>query len=324
MIVMWNIEKINELSEAEKVVFDRLKKRWVLDKYEQKGYKVHWKEIWWFKSKKTHNINFYTNKNGDLLFFVLWLIEDFWKWETEEEKLKTWKIEVDKILEKMWYKWERDQNWYYHMANLKTWKEVPQESLQYYEIFEILWNIKSREFWEELYSFEWDFKKRLEKDASIVFLVLPKEERKKYISKIEKNMVNKVKDMIYFHVLKPIELIFSEKHNIISKEQYNQLKDKVYNFDYIKKLIENPVWDYVEWKITTKKIQWKIYKLNTNQITEDELKLYFDLNIINKEECELLKDILEKRKLEQEKKEHIDKTRKHISGLERDVTRNLW
>ena len=310
---MWNIEnkEVNQLEFIKQKAIEFLRKTWELKEYKKIIPVEITSNIFAIKSE-TWNISFYMNSKWEQLFSTLWIYKDLW-----EEK-------YNEYLKKLWYKEIKDKNWYYHMIEIKTWKEISQESLQYYEIFEILWNIKSREFWEELYSFKWDFKERLKKDTSIVFLVLPKEERQKYIDKLEQNMVGKIKDMVYFHILKPIELIFSEKHNIISKEQYNQLKDKVYSFEYIKKLIENPVWDYVKWEIKVKKINWKIYKLNTNQITEDELKLYLDLKIINKHDYDLLKDILEKRRLEQEKKEYTEKTRKHISELENEVKNNLW
>jgi len=304
-----NIEKESNLSKAEKAVFDRLKKRWVLEKYEQRWYKV-WENIWWFKSKKTHNINFYTNNKWELLFFIFWLKKDLWE-------------KYNNYLKKLWYKEEKDKNWYYHMINIKTWKELNQTSYEYYKIFETLWNMQLRDFWKKIYKFKWDFVKKLTDDTNIVYLALPKEDREEYINELKQSMIEQAETMTQFFTLKPIELIFLEKHNIITKEEYNKLKKKVYTFDYIRKLIENPVWNYVKWETKEYKINWKTYKIKTNWITEDELKLYLDLKIINKEEYELLKVILEKRNLEQDKWKHIEKTRKHISSLGDDVRSNL-
>jgi len=299
---MWNIEQkeINQLDFIKQKAIDFLKKTWELQEYKKIIPIEITSNIFAIKSE-TWNISFYMNNYWEWLFSTLLLHQKLW-----EEK-------YNKHLKELWYKEIKDKNWYYHMKEIKTWKEISQESIKYYEIFEILNNITDRKQMNRLLFLEWKIKKVLDKES---YDYLTKKKQKEYWPIVEKMVTT-------FYTLRPIDLILLEKHNIISKEQYNQLKDKVYTFDYIKKLIENPVWDYVEWKIDIKKINWQIYKLNTNQITEDELKLYLDLKIINKEEYELLKDILEKRKLEQEKKEHIEKTRKHISGLERDV-RNLW
>jgi len=287
-----NIEKESNSSKAEQEVFDRLKKRWVLEKYEQRWYKV-WENIWWFKSKKTHNINFYTNNKWELLFFIFWLKKDLWK-----EKYNSY-------LKKLWYKEEKDSSWYYHMINIKTWKELNQTSYEYYKIFEILNNITDISYVHKTIFLEWKIREVLNQED---YEYLIKRKQKEFKPMIEK-MVN------FFNTLKPFDLILLEKHNIIPKEEYNKLKKKVYTFEYIKKLIENPVWNYVEWEEKEYKINWKTYKIKTNWITEDELKLYLDLKIINKEEYELLKDILEKRLLEIEKKKHIENTKDNILDI---------
>ena len=289
-----SIEKQNNLSKAEQTVFDRLKKRWVLEKYEQRWYKV-WENIWWFKSKKTHNINFYTNNKWELLFFVFWLKKGLWE-------------KYNKYLAKLWYKEIKDNIWYYHMINIKTGEETPQESLEYYKIFETLWNIQYREYLSDVIYEGW-LKKEWEKLKKMPNL---QEQMDEIIFPELENMSN-------FYVLKPFELILFNQYWIINKEHFNKLKKKVYTFEYIKKLIENPVWNYVEWETKEYKINWKTYKIKTNWITEDELKLYLDLKIINKEDYEVLKTMLEKQKLEQEEKEHINQTKKHISSLGDDV-----
>jgi len=322
---MWNIENRENI---ENKVLEIIEKKMIEWWYRNKYWKLEtievWNNIFALKSLRTKNIQWFYNIEWKLIFSIYWLIEDFWEWETEEEKFKTGKIKTDKILEKMWYKWYKDNNWHYHMIKTKTNKEISQESLKYYEIFETLGNIQLREFWEEIYNIKWDYWKKIEEDAGIVFEVLPKEERQEYINEMKQKIKDQVETMINFYTLKPLELVILKKHNIISKEEYEKLKDKVSNFKYIEKLIENPVWDYIEWEEKWYKINWKKYKLNTNWITEDELKLYLDIKIINKQDYDLLKDILEKRKIEQEKKKHTEETKKKISGLENDITDNLW
>jgi len=297
-----NIERKENLKTKEIKIKEKkdLKEKWLLEKYW--WIDIIWvkENVFWVIAKKWNNILYYVNNKDKLLFSLPGIVKDLWK------------KKYGQYLEKIWYKAYKDIVWHYHMIDLKTWKEIPQESLKYYEIFETLWNIQYRDYLSDVIYEKW-LKEEWEKLKKMPNLR----------EQMDEIIFPKLEKMSKFYVLKPVELLLFKKYWIIEENHFKELKKKVYTFDYIKKLIENPVWDYVEWKITIKKINWQIYKLNTNQITEDELKLYLDLNIINKQEYELLKDILEKRKLEQEKKEHIDKTRKHISGLERDV-RNLW
>jgi len=178
------------------------------------------------------------------------------------------------------------------MINIKAWKELNQTSYEYYKLFEILNNITDISYVHRTIFLEWKIREVLNQED---YEYLIKRKQKEFKPMIEK-MVN------FFNTLKPFDLILLEKHNIITKEKYNKLKKKVYSFEYIKKLIENPVWNYVEWEEKEYKINWKTYKIKTNWITEDELKLYLDLKIINKEEYKLLKDILEKRLLENREK----------------------
>jgi len=287
-----------------------LKIQWKLEKYKQIKIVQITDNIFWVISQ-TKNVSFFVNNKWEYLLWTADIVKSLWQ------------KKYTNYLKKLWYKEEKDKNWYYHMINLKTWKEIKQESYEYYKIFEILWNIQLRDFWKKIYKFKWDFVKKLTDDTNIVYMALPKEDREEYINELIQSMIEQAETMVQFYTLKPIELIFLEKHNIIPKEEYNKLKKKVYSFEYIKKLIENPVWNYVEWEEKEYKINWKTYKIKTNWITEDELKLYLDLKIINKEEYELLKVILEKRNLEQEKKEHVNKTKKHISSLEDNVRSNL-
>ncbi len=276
-------------------------KKQLLEKYKASEIIEIADDIYWMKDKEYWNINNFVNKKWELLFNVVWIIKDLW---------------VDKykwLLKNLWYKWYVSQNWYYHMLEIKTWKEIPQESLKYYEIFETLWNIQYRDYLSDVIYQKWlkEEWKKLKKMPNLR-------------EQMDEVIFPELEKMSRFYVLRPVELILFKQYWIIEEEHFKELKKKVYSFEYIKKLIEDPVWDYVEWEIKIKKINWKIYKINTNQVTEDELKLYLDLNIINKEDYELLKDILEKRMLKQEKKEHIEKTRKHISELENEVTNNLW
>ncbi len=309
---MLDIEKkeVNNLEFIKKRAIEFLKWTWELKEYKEIIVVKITNNVFAIKSE-TNNISFYMNEKWEQLFSTLWIYKDLWK-----EKYNNY-------LKKLWYKEEKDKNWYYHMINIKTWKELNQTSYEYYKIFETLWNIQLRDFWKKIYKFKWDFVKKLTDDTNIVYMALPKEDREEYINELKQSMIEQAETMVQFYTLKPIELIFLEKHNIIPKEEYNKLKKKVYTFEYIKKLIENLVWNYVEWEEKEYKINWKTYKIKTNWITEDELKLYLDLKIINKEEYELLKDLLEKEKLEQEKWKHIEKTRKHISSLGDDVRSNL-
>jgi hypothetical protein len=59
-------------------------------------------------------------------------------------------------------------------------------------------------------------------------------------------MIEQAETMVQFYTLKPIELIFLAKHNIIPQQEYKKLEKKVYTFNYLKKLIQNPVWKYTE------------------------------------------------------------------------------
>ena len=293
------MEKLENLKIEEKLK-KQLLDEWFLNKEE-------YKKVWIKKIKENiyavwnKNLWFYLNENWDTIFDLVWIYKDLWK-----EKYTNY-------LKKLWYKEEKDKNWYYHMINIKTWKELNQTSYEYYKLFEILNNITDISYVHRTIFLEWKIRKVLNKED---YEYLIKRKQKEFKPMIEK-MVN------FFNTLKPIELIFLEKHNIILKEEYNKLKKKVYSFEYIKKLIENPVWNYVKWEEKEYKINWKTYKIKTNWITEDELKLYLDLKIINKEDYEVLNDLLEKEKLEQEKWKHIEKTRKHISSLGDDVVSSL-
>ena len=338
---MWNIEKVNKLSEAEKVVFDRLKKKWVIEKYEQKGYKLPWKEVWWFKSKKTHNINFYTNKNWDLLFFVFWVIRDFWYWENKKEKFETWKKEISNILEKMWYKWEKDQNWHYHMLEIKTWKEIPQESLQYYEIFKTLAFVDDKDtivnslnprkyFSVFMKHWKWVYKEIADILEDI------NKEWKLYFSGINTGALSPLE---YFSYL---NLWLVEKQDILryTKEIFNlEYFEKYYENKWFK-LLEDKEFEILLWewkanfdgerilfeKYKTYKISLKPSIKNINIILEKVLPFVEKLelkNTKNKQEKEKIKQRYEElgEYLNKKKKEleSIEATKQEVSSLKEEV-----
>lgn len=123
---MWSIEKNrNSLEQIKNILINRLLKEHII-KNSEKG-DIWLKEIkkWVFAVWKK-NVWLYVNDKWETLFSTMWIYKDLWEKKYNE------------YLKKLWYKEEKDKNWYYHMIEIKTWKEILQESLKYYEIFEQL------------------------------------------------------------------------------------------------------------------------------------------------------------------------------------------
>ena len=115
------MEKLESLKTEEKLK-RQLLNEWFLNKEE-------YKKVWVKKIKENvyavwnKNLWFYLDENWNTIFDLVWIYKDLW-----QEKYTSY-------LKKLWYKEVKDQNWYYHMINLKTWKEISQTSIEYYEIF---------------------------------------------------------------------------------------------------------------------------------------------------------------------------------------------
>ena len=158
----------------------------------------------------------------------------------------------------------------------------------------------------------------MEKD--IILKALPKEQKEEWIKDIKDAMKEEVEKMVRYKVIKPIELILLREKWLLDEEEYKRLKGKVMRYEYIKGLIENEVWRYKESKKRVKlkvKVGKKerVYEVEDNRITEDELRMYKDIWIINEKEYEELKAILEKKGLKEKEEKMIQKTKKDLERL---------
>ena len=314
---MWNIEKkeINKLEFVKQKAIDFLKKTWELQEYKKVIPVKITDKIFAIKSE-TWNISFYMNTKWEQLFSTLWIYKDLW-----EEK-------YNKYLKKLWYKEIKDKTWYYHMINIKTWKEVSQESLKYYEIFEILSNVDERIFIvsklfkldEILNKFKSIWKEKTWKDKELNeqykndFLEIAKAVTDKYIEKAIKS-----------NVIKPVEIYLFLKYWVITDQETKKYLKQTLTFEYLSNLINNQaidlVWEQGSIPVT---LDWKTYKITFWPITKEELDYYKAKNWINEKMYEeLLKILEEHKKLEERKKKeeekHIEATKQEISGLKGEV-----
>jgi len=343
---MWNINQIESKEQVFNNIIkkeeENLRKKWFLESYWWKLEYVDYKNwVLWIRWIKTKNITYFLDYKWNMLFSIPWLIEDFWKWKTEEEKFESWKIKINNLLEKMWYRWYKDQNWYYHMIELKTWKEIPQESLQYYEIFETLAFVDDKD--------------------TIVQTLNPRKYFKsfmKYGKWVYKQIADILEDLnkewkLYFSgintgALSPLEYFSYLNLWLVEKQDILKYTRAIFNINYLKKYYENKWFKLLEdkefeillgeWKASYdgERIlfeKYKSYKIslkpsikNINLILEKVLPFVkkLELNSVkNKQDQEKIKQRYEELKeyLEKKKKEleHIEATKQEVSGLKGEL-----
>jgi len=304
---MWNIEiKESNLEQIKSIVIKRFLDEKLIKNTEKKDIWIKEIKEWIFVVWKK-NIWLYVDSKWETLFSTMWIYKDLW-----EEK-------YNKYLKKLWYKEIKDKTWYYHMINIKTWKEIPQESLKYYKIFETLVNVKDRldVVWT-IFDGDETNKKTLEWSIKEFWLTLLKEANKILVARWIKSWV-----------IKPFEINYLHHQKQLSDQETKKYLKQTLTFEYLSNLINNQaidlVWEQGSIPVT---LDWKKYEITFWPITKEELDYYKAKNLINKKMYEeLLKILEEHKKLEEKKrkeeKKHIEATKKEISGLENDVTKNL-
>ena len=281
---------------------NRLKKWWVLESYGWDIKLINYWNIFWVKWVKwKENIIYFIDKKWKFLFQIPWLRKSLWN------------KRYNGYLKKLWYIEKKDQNWYYHMINIKTWKELPQKSIEYYKKFEILSQAKDRldVIWT---IFDGDKTNKETPKWSIkeFWLTLLKEANKIL-----------VKRWIKSWVIKPFEIHYLYHQKQLS-DQEKYLKQTL-TFKYLSNLINNQAIDLVwEQGSIPVKLDWKKYKINFWPITKEELDYYKAKKWINEKMYkELIKILEEQKKLEKQKKKeeqkHTKEVKKEISGLEDEV-----
>ena len=303
---MWNLEQkeTNQLDFIKQKAIDFLKKTWELQEYKKIIPVKITNNIFAIKSE-TWNISFYINSKWEQLFSTLWIYKDLW-----QER-------YNKYLRKLWYKEIKDDNWYYHMINLRTWKEIPQESLQYYEIFEILWKVDYR----------LDVTKNIfEADNVIKWKDNPQKRMWLELSKLVNDELL-VWIWVEKWVIKPFEINYLYYQKQLSEQEARKYLKQTLTFKYLSNLINNQAIDLVwEQGFIPVTLDGKTYRITFWPVTKEELDYYKAKNWINEQMYEELLKVLEEHKKleekkEQEKKEHIEKTKKHISNLKNNISK---
>jgi len=330
---MLNIEKKEWLNVVRNTVINRFLKEWLIKQEEIKDIWVREVKEWIFAVWKK-NVWLYTNKEWQTIFSTLWIYKDLWK-----EK-------YERYLSKLWYKEIKDQNWYYHMINLKTWKEILQESLEYYEIFEKLCFVDDKlSIYKDNQNNVKDFEKFM-----------------KYWKWVYKQIVDILEDAIKENnfilgkirlgSISPLEYFFYLNTWQIEKQDILKYTKQIFNLDYFEKYYNNPwfklledkkfkilLWEWkgkYDWerilfeKYKTYEISLKPSVENIDLILEKVLSFVEKLeltNTKNKEERIKIKNRYEELRefLKKEKQEIEEKTRnrRKLSEIENDITNNL-
>jgi len=332
---MWNIEKKEDnLEQIKGIVIERFIEEKLIQNKEKKDIWIKQIREWTFSIWKK-NVWLYVNNKGETLFSLNWIYKDLW-----EEK-------YNEYFKKLWYKEIKDQNWYYHLINIKTWKEIPQESLQYYEIFEILAFIDNKlSIYKDNQDNVKDFKKFM-KYWKWVY---------KQIADILEDAIRENKFIsrkIKLTSISPLEYFFYLNTGQVEKQDILKYTKQIFNLKYFQKYYENKWFKLLEdkefeillweWKANHdgERIlfeKYKAYKIslkpsvkNIELILEKVLSFVEKLELSNtknkqdqekiKHRYEELREYLNKKKKELESKQEAQK---YISSLERNITDNLW
>jgi len=309
-------------------------KKQLLEKYNASEIIKITDDVYWMKDKEFWNINNFVNKKWELLFNVVWIIEDLWVDKYKE------------LLKKLWYEWYVDDNWYYHMIEIKTWKEIPQESIKYYEIFELLAFVDDKlGLYKDNQGNIRDFKKFM-----------------KYWKKVYKQIAGILEDAIKENKfisskikvgsISPLEYFFYLNTGQIEKKAILKYTRQIFNIEYFRKYYENKWFKVLddkefeillgEWKVSYDEERilfekYKSYKIslkpsikNIDLILEEVLPFVekVELNSVKnkqdqkkiKQRYEELREFLQKKKKELK---HIEATKQEISDLENDITGSL-
>jgi len=345
---MWNIERkeINQLEFIKQKAIEFLKKTWELQEYKKIISVEITSNIFAIKSE-TWNISFYMNSKWEQLFSTLWIYKDLWKEKYNE------------YLKKLWYKEIKDQTWYYHMIEIKTWKEIPQESLQYYEIFEQLNLIDNKntitnlmlssKYLKKLVTADWNKDKNNTDTIKLGSAY-------KYIADIleDKDKKNNYLETVFnANSISPLEYFSYLNLWLVEKQDILKYTKQIFNLEYFQKYYKNKWFKLLEdkefeillweWKANFdgERIlfeKYKAYKIslkpsieNINLILEKVLPFVEKLelkNTINKQDQEKIKQRYEELReyLNTKKKEleSIKNTQIHISSLKNNITDNLW
>jgi len=329
---MWDIERKESLSsKVFSIVTKRLLDRWYIDSKDNFQIIEIKNNIFAFKNLKTKNIQWYYNEKWEVIFFVFWLKKDLW---VENYK---------KLLKKLWYKEIKDNTWYYHMINIKTKEETPQESLEYYKIFETLAFIDSRNIVRKLLIPADKFKTFLKTWEAYKYIADLLEDKDK-----ENNLLNLP---LNTHWISPLEYFSYLNLWLVEKQDILRYTEQVFNLDYFEKYYNNKWFELLEdkkfkillweWKgkYDGERIlfeRYKIYEISLkpsiekiNLILEKVLPFVEKLELVNtknKEEQEKTKqryeELREFLKKEKEKLEEKSKSRKKFASLEDDVKEN--
>ena len=183
--------------------------------------------VYWTKDKEFWNINNFINKNWELLFNIVWVIEDLW--------VGKYKL----LLKKLWYEWYVDKKWYYHIVNIKTWKEISQTSYEYYKIFEILAFIDSRNIVQSKLipadEFKIFLKAWLDAYEYIVYLLGKKDKQ-----------LNLFNLPLHTHWISPLEYFSYLSLWLLKKQDILKYTKQVFNIDYFEKYYNNPWFKLLE------------------------------------------------------------------------------
>ena len=323
MIVMV-IDKQNNIDNLEyKILQDIVNKQ----NRELKGswkYNIFWWLIWkyiewnisiiWIYAKKNSRLQYYVDNHNKFLFSPELIYEDL-------------KNNYEIYLNKLWYTFDKNK-WVTYIINIKTWKEILQESLRYYKIFETLSNVDKRIFIvskllkldEILNKFKSIWKEKTWKDKEL------NEQYKNDFLEIAKAVTDKyIEKAIKLSVIKPVEIYLFLKYWVITDQETKKYLKQTLTFEYLSNLINNQaidlVWEQGSIPVT---LDWKTYKITFWPITKQELDYYKAKNWINEKMYEeLLKILEEHKKLEERKKKeeekHKEATKKEVSGLKGEV-----
>jgi len=341
--LIWKEKMLQNLIGKEE---EELRKKWYLDSYWWKlEYIDYGNNIIGIRWIKTKNVTYFLDYKWNLIFNIVWLIKDFWEWNNSKEKFESWKKVVDKCLQKLGYKWYKDQNWYYHMINLKTWKELNQTSIEYYEIFRQLYLVDNKEVVVERLNPEKYFKKFM-----------------KYWQWVYKQIVDILEDMnkeknlysnsITTWIISSLEYFSYLNLWLVEKQDILKYTKQVLNLDYFEKYYNNEwfklledkkfkilLWEWkgkYDWerilfeKYKTYEISLKPSVENIDLILEKVLPFVEKLELTNTKNKEKklkiknrYKELKEFLKKEKEKLEEKSKNRKKIVSLKNDIINNL-
>jgi len=302
---MVDIEKKEyNLENIKNIVIKRFLDENLIQDYEEKDIWIKEIKRWVFAVWKK-NIWLYVNDKWETLFSIMWIYKDLW-----QEK-------YNKYLKKLWYKEIKDQNWYYHMIEIKTWKEIPQENLRYYEIFEtlafvddkdtIVNSLNPRKYFSTFMKYgRWIYKQIADILEDI------NKEWKLYFSGINTGALSPLEYFLY------LSLWLVEKQDIL---KYTK---QIFNLKYFQKYYENKWFKLLE----DKEFEILLWEWKANHDGERILFEKYKAYKISlkpsekiKHRYEELREYLNKKKKELESKQEAQK---YISSLERNITDNLW